>query len=94
MNRLQKIYEGWKNRLITDEELEKHIAPIREKRISICEKCPFHSSNAHNKTVLSRIRKDRHCTKCGCNIAAKASRMASSCPDTPPRWEAEINDNT
>lgn len=87
MGRLQEMYDGWKNLLIKDEELAPHIEKISQLRTNICRTCPFHS-DFHS----TPLRPDKHCTKCGCTLAAKTRSLTSSCPDTPPKWVAEVID--
>ncbi len=29
------------------------------------------------------------CARCGCYVEARAAKRGLSCPDTPPRWQAE-----
>lgn len=84
--KLQEIYDGWKNLLVPDKELEPHIEKIAAMRLNICRTCPF------NSDFHVTIRPDRHCTKCGCTLAAKTRSLISECPDVPKRWGAEVID--
>ena len=79
------IYEGYRNLLVPASEMKGTIQKVREERLEICNNCPAHSK--HHSTPL---RFDAHCTKCGCNLDAKSSCLACSCPDE--KWTAVISD--
>jgi hypothetical protein len=57
--------------------------------MAICKDCPFNSTNAKLKGYKT-IRKDEHCTECGCTLAPKTKCLSCSCPLS--KWEAEITD--
>lgn len=48
---------------------------VYQKRLAICQACPFF--------------KDNKCTKCGCPTQTKLRWSSSQCPDSPPRWLKE-----
>lgn len=89
-NKLQEIYDGWKNLLIPDEEIKPHIEEVASARIKICGTCEFDSKQATTLSVIDRIRFDRHCTKCGCTLSAKTRSLTSSCP--LGKWVAEVKE--
>lgn len=89
-NKLQEIYDGWKNFLVPDKEIEKYVEKIAQNRINICRTCPWNSRN--RKTIISMARPDVHCTKCGCPEATKTRSLTSECPLDPPKWTAEVKE--
>jgi hypothetical protein len=80
-----EIYEGWKNHLLPKKELKNEISKVANERIAICESCFYHSKNRSN---YKSLRKDDHCTDCGCTLAAKTKCMSCSCPRD--KWKAVI----
>lgn len=62
---IEDVYDGWKNLLWTNEEVEK----IAKERLEICNKCEF------KQKVFWR------CKLCGCPIPTKVRSMKSKCPD-------------
>jgi len=78
------IYEGWKNHLLPSEKLKEKIEEVSNYRLSICRECPFHSSK-HNT-----MRKDEHCTSCGCPLITKTKSLSSSCPKE--KWKEELTE--
>ena len=89
-NKLQEIYNGWKNLLIPDEEIKPYIEKVAKARIDICDTCEFDSSQATTLSVVDRLRFDRHCTKCGCTLSAKTRSLTSSCP--LKKWGPEVKE--
>lgn len=85
MSKLQEMYEGWKNLLVPDSELKPYIEKIAKKRLAICSTCEFDSS-----IHASKLRLDRHCTNCGCTLAAKTRSLMSACP--VGKWDAAVID--
>lgn len=83
MSKLQQITEGWVNNLTPSQFLDPQITEVANERISICEKCEFHSKNH-----LS-IRLDAHCTHCGCTLSAKTKCLTCECPIK--KWAAITN---
>jgi hypothetical protein len=75
-----EILEGWRNDLFPPEKLKELILKTSEERMRICEQCPAHSKN--HKTV----RKDVHCTACGCPLIKKTKCLSCECP--LKKWEA------
>lgn len=72
---LGQIYEGWKNHLLPEEREKDFINYVSKQRLAICEECSFHSKNHP-----SIIRKDAHCTDCGCTLSAKTKCLTCECP--------------
>lgn len=69
-----EILEGWRNDLFPPKQLKEIIFQTSEERRKICEECPAHSK--HHKT----IRKDVHCTACGCPLVKKTKCLSCECP--------------
>jgi hypothetical protein len=84
MSKLQEIYDGWKNLIIPEEKLKPHIEKVAKARLNICNTCEFDSL----KDESLKLRFDRHCTNCGCTLAAKTRSLTSSCPID--KWKAEV----
>lgn len=80
---LAKIYEGWKNHLLPEENLRLFIDYVSQERTDICLQCEEHSSN---KPGYKTIRPDAHCTDCGCTLVAKTKCLSCECP--LKKWEA------
>lgn len=68
------VIQGWKNHLFPAEKLKEAINELSNRRMEICNECPFISTK--HKTM----RPDVHCTKCGCTLAAKTKVFAEQCP--------------
>lgn len=81
---LLQIYEGWRNKLLPPEELKEAIKETVEKRMTICNDCPFISTK--HKTS----RPDVHCTDCGCTLSAKTACLSCECPKG--KWLAEVSE--
>jgi len=92
MSKIQEVYDGWKNLINPDEDLKPFIEDVSAARMKICLGCEFHSDNVKNKSLLSEVRFDKHCTKCGCTIAAKTRSLLSECPLTPPLWGKAVKE--
>lgn len=73
--KVKEIYEGWKNLLIPDEEIEM----IAKTRIDICNACPF-----KQEMLLIDC-----CSLCHCPIVSKARSLDSECPKG--FWESKNN---
>lgn len=85
MINFSQIYEGWRNKLVPPADMKNTIQQVSQERLSICDKCPFHSK--FHKTPL---RPDAHCTDCGCNLEAKTACLSCSCPQD--KWTAVVDD--
>ena len=85
MSKLQEMYDGWKNLLIPATELKPHIEKIAATRLNICNTCEFDSNK-----LVTKVRFDRHCTHCGCTLAAKTRSLISACPIG--KWTAAVKD--
>lgn len=79
-----QIYEGWKNNLFPADDMREHIKQVSHVRMSICDACEWCSENKDPKPR----RFDKHCTHCGCTLAAKTKCLSCSCPIE--KWVAEI----
>lgn len=77
-----QIYEGWRNNLFPPEKLKEVIEQTSTSRMEICNNCE------HVSTKHKTIRKDVHCTNCGCTLAAKTKCLSCSCP--LKKWVALI----
>ena len=77
-----QIYEGWRNNLFPPEKLKEVIEQTSTSRMDICNNCE------HVSTKHKTIRKDVHCTNCGCTLAAKTKCLSCSCP--LKKWVALI----
>ena len=81
---LNKMYEGWKNHILPEDNQKAFIEHVYQKRMSVCESCEYHSKNHFS------IRPDAHCTNCGCTLSAKTKCLTCECPvkkwlsETPP----------
>jgi len=71
LEKLGQIYEGWKNLIIEDPEVEKVALP----RLEICAKCPIRTNGICDSTKSVNGVKG-----CGCNTAAKARCLTCKCP--------------
>lgn len=85
MINFSQIYEGWRNKLVPPADMKNTIQQVSQERLSICDKCSFHSK--FHKTPL---RPDAHCTDCGCNLEAKTACLSCSCPQD--KWTAVVDD--
>lgn len=81
---LGQIYEGWKNHLLPEERKKDFIDHVSQERLAICGACEEHSSN---KKDYQSLRRDAHCTNCGCTLAAKTKCLTCDCP--LKKWEAQ-----
>lgn len=66
IEQLGQIFEGWKNLIFEDPEVEKVALP----RLEICAKCPIRTNGVCDSTKGG----------CGCNTAAKARCLTCKCP--------------
>ena len=83
---VHEIYEGWRNHLFPPHRIANIINAVSVSRRKICNTCP------HNSKFSDSIRRDVHCTLCGCTLVAKTKCLSCSCPDDPPRWKAVLTD--
>jgi len=85
---LSKIYEGWRNKLVPPAYLKNIIDTTVEKRMGVCQGCPHYSENAKAEGY-STVRRDIHCTNCGCTLSAKTACLSCECP--LKKWEAALS---
>ncbi len=79
MSKLNEIFNGYKNYLITDQNSEK----VARERALICSKCEFAKKGLHAAVLPDyRIKeiKGYYCSKCKCPLSAKVRSKASKCP--------------
>ena len=69
-----QIYEGWKNNLFPSDKLKEAIIETSASRMEICNNCE------HISTKHKTLRKDVHCTDCGCTLSAKTKCLSCECP--------------
>jgi len=97
MSKIGQIFEGWKNHLLPADSLKEKIDEVSEERLAICRACPLHSSN---KEGYKSMRKDEHCTECGCSLLPKTKCLSCECPvdkwgpELTAEQEKEIQDGT
>jgi hypothetical protein len=66
LEKLSQIYEGWKNLVFENPEVEKVAIP----RLEICAKCPIRTNGACDSSKGG----------CGCVVSAKARCLDCKCP--------------
>ena len=69
-----KLLRNWRNNIFPPEKLKEAIIETSASRMEICNNCE-HISTKHNT-----LRKDVHCTDCGCTLAAKTKCLSCDCP--------------
>ena len=65
MSQLTEIYEGWKNYVFQDPQVEE----IAKKRIAICV-----------TNECKKFKSNKSCAMCGCYMPAKTRSKKSKCP--------------
>lgn len=65
---------------------KKHVEKVSELRLEICKACPKFSENMKKSENYTSVRKDIHCTNCGCNLEWKTRVLSQSCPEN--KWKA------
>jgi hypothetical protein len=77
-NRLNHIYNGWKNYVFESPEIEQ----MAKYRAEKCAACPFmiemRSMKVRENNLLNR--KSYKCKKCGCPLSAKLRSKYDHCP--------------
>lgn len=86
--KLSEIYEGWRNKIVPPAYLKSVIDTTVEKRIDVCKGCSHYSENAKTNGYTT-MRRDVHCTNCGCTLSAKVACLSCECP--LKKWEAELS---
>jgi len=79
--KIAQVIEGWKNHLLPEEKEKAFIEYVSNIRLAICEECSFHSKNHKS------IRRDIHCTDCGCPLISKTKCLTCECP--LQKWTAQ-----
>jgi predicted Zn-ribbon and HTH transcriptional regulator len=87
---LSKIYEGWRNNLVPPAYLKEVIDTTVTDRMNICRECEHYSENAKNRGYKT-VRRDIHCTNCGCTLSAKSACLSCECP--LQKWMAVLSYN-
>ena len=74
---------GINNSIFIKEQIEE----LSRYRLSICSTCEHYSPNApaEAKTVIQRLRRDKFCVDCDCNMYLKSRSIAAKCPLGTPR---------
>lgn len=85
---LKQIFEGWRNHLHPPQYLKEKIEEVHQERMLICRACPMNSIN--RGPDYHTMRKDEHCTECGCPLISKTKCLTCSCP--LDKWPAEITE--
>lgn len=75
---IPSILNGIKTAIIF-QFLSKDKKELIRKRRSICTNCIFSSDKAKKIGIYKSIRKDNHCTLCGCNIHLKTACLKCNC---------------
>lgn len=84
-----EIVEGWRNHLFPPKALKEKIKEVSAHRLSICKNCDYNSDRAKLKGYTS-LRKDYHCTNCGCSLEPKSKCLKCACPIN--NWGAILNE--
>lgn len=87
---LSNVYEGWRNKLIPPAYLKEVIDNTVAERMEICKQCEHYSENAKGRGY-NTIRRDIHCTNCGCTLSAKTACLSCECP--LQKWMAALSYN-
>ena len=66
---LKEIYQGWKNYITNNPEMEK----VSDERLKKCIECNKNSTNGQIKMIST-------CEECGCFLVAKSYSKNSKCP--------------
>ena len=88
MVNFSEIYEGWRNHLIPPERLKKAINRVSRERLLICRACEYNSINQRGV----KLRRDEHCTDCGCTLSAKTKCLSCCCELEEPKWICVITE--
>ena len=84
-----QIIEGIKNSIFKKE----HIEEIAQQRMHICEMCSLYDVQGEGCMVPGT---QPCCNEkmggCGCSLSLKTRSLSSSCPLTPPKWEAILSE--
>lgn len=77
------LIQGLNNAVFVKAQVEK----VSEYRLSICNTCKYYSPNADRSTMslTQKIRRDKHCIDCDCNMFLKTRSLAAQCPLGTPR---------
>lgn len=72
------LIQGLNNSVFVKEQVEK----VSAYRLSICNTCEHYSPNAkqEDKTLTQKIRRDKFCLDCDCNMHLKSRSLSAKCP--------------
>ena len=84
-----QIFEGIKNAIFKKQDVEE----IAQQRMQICSMCSLY--DVHGKGCM--VPGTAPCCNqdmggCGCSLSLKTRSLSSSCPLTPPKWEAILSE--
>jgi hypothetical protein len=88
--KFREVFEGWRNDLFPPSELKEQILKVSNERLLICQECEWNSNKARELHSYSSIRKDYHCTNCGCPLKKKTKCLHCSCP--LDKWKAVLTE--
>lgn len=90
----REIWEGWRNDALPPEKLKESIRLLAAERLEICRACPINSINMawKDKSILSKLRPDEHCTNCLCTLSKKTKVPKAECPLDPPKWRKVLEE--
>lgn len=83
---LKGIFEGAWNSVFVKDSVEK----VHHERLSICQECPYNSTNMKANSGYKSFRPDFHCAICGCNLDMKTRCMSCECPQG--KWRALLSE--
>ena len=84
MVNFHNIIEGWRNSLFPS----RYIREVSAARLVICRGCEFNSRNQKGHF----LRRDEHCTDCGCTLSAKTKCLSCCCELEEPKWECVLTE--
>ena len=76
LEQLGQIYEGWKNLIFKNKQVEDVALP----RLEICAKCPIRTNGICDSSKGG----------CGCSLSLKTRALSSECP--LGKWGAELTE--
>lgn len=84
-----QIFEGIANSIFKKE----HVEEIAQQRMQICEQCALYTVQNEGCMVAKTTPCcDQTMGGCGCSLEFKTRSLSSSCPLTPPKWEAVLSE--
>lgn len=87
-NNKEQILEGMKNTMFKNQMVEE----IAQHRMQICQQCSLYTMQNEGCVVAGTTPCcDERMGGCGCSLAIKTRSLSSSCPLSPPKWEAVLS---